>query len=57
MDKATIPVDAEDTVVAEAENLATTLLEIDRLISYVVAKKDVAIVPSDKGKRIEETSS
>jgi hypothetical protein len=57
VDKATIPVDAEDTAVAEAENLATTLLEIDRLISNVVAKKDVAIVPSDKGKRIEETSS
>ena len=31
-DKATIPIDAEDTAVAEAENLATTLSEIDRLI-------------------------
>jgi hypothetical protein len=56
-DKATIPVNAEDTVVAEVENLATTLSEIDRLISDVVAEKDVATVPSDKGKRIEETSS
>jgi hypothetical protein len=56
-DKAIIPVDAEDTAAAEAENLATTLSEIDRLISDVVAEKDVAIVPSDKGKRIEETTS
>jgi hypothetical protein len=56
-DKATIPVDAEVTITAEAENLATTLSEIDRLISDVVAEKDVVAVPSDKGKRIEETSS
>jgi hypothetical protein len=56
-DKATIPVDVEATAAAEAENLATTLSEIDRLISDVVAEKDVAIVPSDKGKRIDETSS
>jgi hypothetical protein len=55
-DKATIPVDAEDTAVAEAENLATTLSKIDRLISDVVAEKDVVAVPSNKGKRIEETS-
>jgi hypothetical protein len=32
------------------------LLEIDRLISDVVVEKDVAAVPSHKGKRIEETS-
>jgi hypothetical protein len=57
VDKATIPVDVEDTAVAKAENLASTLVEIDRLISDVVAEKDVAAVPSDKGKRIEETSS
>jgi hypothetical protein len=56
-DKATIPVDAEGTAVAEAENLATTLSEIDRLISDVDAEKYVAAVPSNKGKRIEETSS
>jgi hypothetical protein len=56
-DKATIPVDAEHTVAAEAMNLATTLSEIDRLILDVVAEKDVATVPSDKGKIIEETSS
>jgi hypothetical protein len=45
------------TAVAEAENLATTLSEIDRLISDLIVEKDVAAVPSDKGKRIEETSS
>jgi hypothetical protein len=43
--------------VAKAENLATTLSEIDKLILDVVAEKDVARVPSNKGKRIEETSS
>jgi hypothetical protein len=56
-DKATIPIDVEDTVVAEAENLATTLSEIDRLILDVVVEKNVAAMPYDKGKRIEETSS
>jgi hypothetical protein len=56
-DKATIPVDVEDNTGAEADNLATTMSEIDRLISNVVAQKDVATVPSDKEKRIEETSS
>jgi hypothetical protein len=56
-DKAIMPVDAEDTAVDEADNLATTMSEIDRLISDVVAEKDLAAVPSDKGKRIEETSS
>jgi hypothetical protein len=55
--KETIHVDVEGTVVAEAENLATTLSEIDRLISDVVAEKDVDAVPSDMGKGIEETSS
>jgi hypothetical protein len=56
-DKAIMHVDAEDTAATEANNLATTMLEIDRLISDVVAEKDVAATPSDKGKRIEETSS
>jgi hypothetical protein len=56
VDKATIPIDVEVTTAAEAENLATTLSKIDRLISNVVVEKDVAAVPSDKGKRIEETS-
>jgi hypothetical protein len=52
-DKATIPADAEATAAAKAENLATTLSEIDRLISNVVVEKDVAAVTSDKGKKIE----
>jgi hypothetical protein len=49
--------DAEATFVAEDENLTTTLSEIDRLISDVVAEKEVAAVISDKGKKVEETSS
>jgi hypothetical protein len=57
MVKDTIPIDVEDIAAAEAKNLTTTLSEIDRLISDVVAEKDVAIVPSNKGKRIEETTS
>jgi hypothetical protein len=31
--------------------------EIDRIISDVVAEKDVVVAPSDYGKRSEETSS
>jgi hypothetical protein len=50
VDKAIMLVDAEDTAGAEADNLATTMSEIDRLISNVVAEKDVAAMPSDKGK-------
>jgi hypothetical protein len=56
-DKATILADAEATAAAEAENLATTLSKIDRLISDVVVEKYVVVVTSDKGKKIEETSS
>jgi hypothetical protein len=56
-DKATIPADAEATAASKAENLVTNLSEIDRLISDVVVEKDVAIVTSDKEKKIEETSS
>ena len=55
MDKATIPVDAEATAATEAENLSTTLSEIDGLISDVVAEKDVSEMASDKGES-EETS-
>jgi hypothetical protein len=55
-DKIAMPVGGEDTPGAEADELATTLSEIDRLISDVVAEKDVAITP-DKGKRIEDASS
>jgi hypothetical protein len=55
-DKATIPTDAEATAATKAENLITTLSEIDRLISDVVVEEDVAAMTSDKGKKIEETS-
>jgi hypothetical protein len=54
--KAAMPVDVEDTTGAEADELATTMSEIDRLISDVVAKENVAATPSDKGKRIEDAS-
>jgi hypothetical protein len=36
-DKTIMLVDAEETAAAEADNLATTMSEIDILISYVVA--------------------
>jgi hypothetical protein len=52
--KAVVPVDAEDT--AGADELTTTMSEIDRLISDVVAEKDIAAMPH-KGKRIEDASS
>jgi hypothetical protein len=48
--KATMFVDAEDTAGAEADELTTTMSEIDRLISDVVAEKDIAATPYDKGK-------
>ena len=54
--KAAMLVDTEDTTGAEAEELATTILEIDRLISDVVAKENIATTP-DKGKGIEDASS
>jgi hypothetical protein len=47
--KGAMPVDVEDTAGAEAYELTTTMSEIDRLISDVVAEKDVAAAP-DKGK-------
>jgi hypothetical protein len=56
-EKTIMPADAEDTTGAEANNLATTMSEIDRLISDVVPEKDVAEASPDKGKRIEDTSS
>jgi hypothetical protein len=59
--KATIPVDTEDAGGAEAEELAATMSEIDKLISDVVAEKtgvvaeeSMAAVP-DKGKKIDDT--
>jgi hypothetical protein len=56
-DKVAKSTDAEASIAAEDENLTTTLSEIDRLISDVVAEKEVATVASDKGNKIEETSS
>jgi hypothetical protein len=55
-DKTSVPIVAEDTARAEADELATTMSEIDKLISNVVAKEIVAATP-DKGKRIEDASS
>jgi hypothetical protein len=62
-EKTIMPADAEDTAGAQAneaipkiDNLATTMLEIDRLISDVVPEKNVAEASTDKGKRIEDTS-
>jgi hypothetical protein len=54
--KATILVDTEDATGAEAEELATTMSEIDKLISDVVAEENMAVAP-DKGKIIEDASS
>jgi hypothetical protein len=55
-DKTAVPIDAEDTARAKADELATTMSEIDRLISDVVAKENVAAA-TDKGKIIEDASS
>jgi hypothetical protein len=56
--------DAEDTAGAEVneaipeiDNLATTMSEIDRLISNVVPEKNVVEASTHNGKRTEETSS
>jgi hypothetical protein len=49
--QAAMPIDVEDTAEAEAHELVTTMSEIDRFISDVVAEKDIAAVPSDKGKK------
>jgi hypothetical protein len=54
--KASIPVDTEDAAGAEAEELATTMSEIDKLISDVVAEENMAATPV-KGKIIEDASS
>jgi hypothetical protein len=61
--KAAIPADTEDAGRAEAEELATTMSEIDKLIldvvaekTSVVAEKSMAAVP-DKGKKIDDTPS
>jgi hypothetical protein len=50
--KAVMPVEAEDTAGAEANELATTMSEIDRLISDVVAE-GVAATPSNREKELK----
>jgi hypothetical protein len=58
MVRAAIPADTEDAGGAKAEEFATTMSEIDKLISDVVAEKtDVVaqksmVVVPDKGKKI-----
>jgi hypothetical protein len=54
--KATKSTDPEAAVANEDKNLTTTLSEIDRLISDVVAEKEVVTVVSDKQMKMEETS-
>ena len=56
MAKPAMPVDTEGTAGAEAEELATTMSKIDKLISDVVAEENMAATPH-KGKRIEDASS
>jgi hypothetical protein len=61
--KATIPADTEDAGRAEAEELATTMSEIDKLISDVVAEgtgvaaKESMVVVPDKGKKVVDSPS
>jgi hypothetical protein len=62
--KTFVPAKAEDAAEAKAnevtpkiDDLATTMSEIDRLISDVVPEKNVVEASTDKGKRTEETSS
>jgi hypothetical protein len=55
--KTTKPIDAEATATAEDEIFTTTLFEIDRLKSDVVVEKEVVAAASNKGKKIDETSS
>jgi hypothetical protein len=56
--KAAILADAEDTSKAEAEDLAATMLEIDKpvsdVVADVVAEENMAAV-TDKGKKIDNT--
>jgi hypothetical protein len=63
-EKLIVSVDAEDTAGAEAnkatpkiDNLATTMSEIDKLISDVVPEKNVVEASTVKRKRTEETYS
>jgi hypothetical protein len=54
--KEAISADTEDATGAKAEELTTTMSEIDKLISDVVAEENMAAAP-DKGKRIEDVPS
>ena len=54
--KVAIPIDTEDVAGVKAGELATTMSEIDKLISDVVAEENMAATP-DKGNRIEDASS
>jgi hypothetical protein len=53
-DKAAKPTKVEATVAAEDENLTTTLSKIDKLISDVVAEKEVVAAVSNKGKILKK---
>jgi hypothetical protein len=57
-EKSIVPAEDEDAAEAKAneaipeiDNLATTMSEIVRLISYVVPERNVAKTSTDKGKR------
>jgi hypothetical protein len=54
--KAAIPVDAEDAGKTEAEELAATMLEIDRLVSDVVVEK-TSVVAEKTSVVAEKTSA
>jgi hypothetical protein len=54
--KATKLTDVEATATVEGEKLATTLSEIDKLISDVAVEKEVVTSILDKGKEIDKTS-
>ena len=61
VEKIVVPTNAEDTTeveaneaTPEAENLGTTLSEMDRLISDVAPKKDIAEVSTDKASEDRE---
>jgi hypothetical protein len=50
--KPAMPVDTEGAARAEAEELATTMLKVDKLISDVVAEENMAAAP-DNGKELK----
>jgi hypothetical protein len=56
-DKTIKSTDAEAAVTTEGEDITTTMSKIDRIISDMVAEREVATEVSDKGKNAEEISS